>query len=111
MELDLRTPFTYADGRDSGLSERALRRTCRKVFPGVWVRADIPDSLVVRSKAALLAAPPGGTISDCTAARLWGAHPPTCPHIHLAYTRDVGTRIRGIQIHRFTTPFETAHRQ
>jgi hypothetical protein len=67
--------------------------------------------LVVRSKAALLAMPAGGTISDRTAARLWGAHPPDTPDIHVAYSRDVGTRIPGIQVHRFTTPFDSTHRQ
>lgn len=110
MDLDLTQPFTHAQARGIGLGDRLLRELCREPFPGVFVRADIPDTLVVRSKAALLAAPAGGTVSHHTAARLLGAHPPASPDIHVSYPHGVGTLIPGIKIHRFTTPFESTHR-
>ncbi len=110
MALDLTHPFTHAQARGAGLPDQLVHELCREPFPGVFVRADIPDTLVVRSKAALLAAPAGGTVSHHTAARLLGAHPPESSDIHLSYPRAIGTLIPGIAIHRFTKPFETTRR-
>lgn len=100
--LDPTTPFTRAEALAAGLTDRALRGPrFRKVFTGVYVAAQIPDTLVVRSRAALRLLPGDAVISHHTAARLWRGSVPDSPNVHTAFTRDVGTAIDGIKTHRF----------
>ena len=66
-------PFLRSEARVLGVPERRLNsRYFRTVFGGVVVDARIPDTVVVRARAALLVCPEGGVISHWTAARLWG---------------------------------------
>lgn len=109
--LDVSTPFTRAEARSAGVSDRALAGAAfRKVFPGTYVGSAIPDTLVVRTKAALKNVPADAVVSHHTAARLWGGTVPDNPNIHVAFARDVGTTVTGIKIHRFTRPM-AVHRR
>ncbi len=109
--LDVTTPFTRAEAREAGVTDRCLSGAeFRKVFTGVYVAHSIPDTLVVRTKAALKVAPSGAVVSHHTAARLWGGAVPDSPNIHLAFARDVGTTVAGIKIHRFSQPM-AVHRR
>lgn len=108
--LDTRRPFTHAQADDAGIHDRDLAGPAyRKCFSGVYVAADVPDTVVVRTRAALLVAPSKGTVSHLTAARLWGGHLRD-PRIHLSYTRDVRTRVDGILTHRFLGEFAVCRR-
>jgi hypothetical protein len=101
-ELDLTSPFTRAEARAAGITDRALSGPgFRKVFTSAYVASGVPDTLVVRTKAALKVAPAGAVVSHHTAARLWGGLVPDSPNVHLAFVRDVGTTVAGIKTHRF----------
>lgn len=111
LDLDTLRPFTAAQAREAGLHHRILCSDAyRKMFTGVYIDASVPDTIVVRTRAALLVAPARATVSHATAARLWGATNVKDSRIHLAYTRDVHSRTDGILTHRFKEPFATCHR-
>lgn len=70
-------PFTWADAREAGLSRRRLRdlvasREVVRVLRGVYQRADLPDTLENRSRAAALVVSPFGVVCDRTAAWIHG---------------------------------------
>lgn len=72
---DLRnSPFIGSEAVGRGLiTHEQLRATCfRRLFRDVYVFADIPDSLPLRTAAALLIAPPGAVLSGRTAAWIHG---------------------------------------
>lgn len=100
-DFDSMQPFTSEEAREAGLS-RALRDgTFRRIFHGVYIDARIPDTLVVRSRAALRLSAEGAVLSHWTAARLWGGVVPENANVHVSYMRDVRLRIDGIKPHRF----------
>jgi hypothetical protein len=110
--LDITIPFTRAEARSAGITDRSLSGPAfRKIFTGVYVERTIPDTLVVRTKAALKLAPSDAVVSHHTAARLWGGAVPDSPNIHLAFARDVGTTVAGVKIHRFSRPLAVHRRQ
>jgi hypothetical protein len=95
-------PFLRSEARVLGVPERRLNsRYFRTVFGGVVVDARIPDTVVVRARAALLVCPDGGVISHWTAARLWGGVVPDSDWVHISFMRDVRFRLRGVKPHRF----------
>ena len=101
-------PFTLATASELGLTRRQVYGPLyRTVMTGVFIHRSIPDSLVVRSRAALLVTPPGGVLSHFTAACLWSASAPRSARIHLSYAVK-GSQImrREVQAHRFTYPME-----
>jgi hypothetical protein len=109
--LDNTSPFSRAEARAAGLTDRTLAGPrYRKVFTGVYVSSAIPDTLVVRTKAALKVAPGDAVVSHHTAARLWGGAVPDSPNVHLAFARDVGTTVAGVKTHRFNRPM-AVHRR
>lgn len=94
-------PFLIRDARALGIIASDLRSDrFRRVFRGVAVRSEVPDTVVVRSRAALLVAPSGSSVSHWSAARLWGGTTPDDPRLHLAIGRDHQMRIPGIRLHR-----------
>lgn len=101
-------PFTMTTARDLGLTRRQVYGPeYRAVARGVFVHRSIPDSLVVRSRAGLLVAPPGGVLSHHTAAGLWSATAPRSARIHISYVRKGAQAVRReIQAHRFTYRLE-----
>lgn len=95
-------PFLRRDARALNIGERRLKSGAfRTVFTGVVVDARVPDTVVVRARAALLVCPEGGVISHWTAARLWGGVVPDNEWTHVSFMRDVHFRVRGIKHHRF----------
>lgn len=66
-------PFTIAQARDRGVSERVLQRLARdgvlrRVFRGVYVDSAADDDLLMRAKALSLAVPPTAVVTDEAAA-------------------------------------------
>lgn len=104
--LDTSQPFTHAEARAAGISDRALRGPAyRRVFPNVYVASAIPDTLVVTCRAALRILPSDAVFSHQTAARLWGGVVPEDPNVHVAFTRAVSCTLPGIKVHRFINAF------
>jgi hypothetical protein len=69
--------FMAAVATESGISRWALARlvkegAVRRVLRDVYARADVPDSLDVRARAAALVLPPHAIVVDRSAAWLWG---------------------------------------
>ncbi len=109
--LDTTRPFTRATALSGGLSDRQLAGPgYRRVYPGVYVASTIPDSLVVRARAALLAAPPGGTLSHHTAAQFWSGLALDSTRVHVAYSVTPGPAWTAIKIHRHRHPLDRARR-
>jgi hypothetical protein len=109
--FDPTSPFSRADALEAGVSDRVLAGPrFRKLFTGSYVAADIPDTLVVRTRGALAIMPSDGVVSHFTAARLWRGCVPDSPNVHLSFTRDVGTGIAGIKLHRFGRPMAVSRR-
>ena len=104
--FDPSQPFTHAEARVAGVSDRALRGPAyRRVFPNVYVSAGIPDTLVVRCRAAQRILPSDAVFSHQTAAKLWGGTVPDNPNVHVAFTRAISCAVPGIKVHRFTYEF------
>ena len=66
-------PFTIAQARSRGISERVLQRlardgTLRRVFRGVYVDSAADDDLLMRAKALALVVPPTAVVTDESAA-------------------------------------------
>jgi hypothetical protein len=109
--FDPTQPFTHAEAREVGISDRALRGSAfRKVFPNVYVDASIPDTLVVRCRAALRILPTDTVFSHATASRLWSGVSTDDPNVHVAYARPVSCSVSGIKVHRFLRHFATSRR-
>lgn len=110
--LDTSQPFTHAEARAAGISDRALRGPAyRKIFPNVYVASAIPDTLVVTCRAALRILPSDAVFSHHTAARLWGGAVPDDPNVHVAFTRAVSCNLPGVKVHRFVNVFATHARR
>lgn len=77
---------------------------------GVYISSAIPDTLVVRAKAALLIAPPYAVISHESAARLWCPQGPKSATVHISFSYHAFLRRKEVSVHRFTYRLETVHR-
>src|SRR5512140_3236009 len=96
------SPFLTRECHTLGVSRRRLTTAeFRSVFAGVSVAAVIPDTVVVRARAALLVAPEGAVVSHWAAARLWGGVVPDNEWTHVSFMRDVRFRVKGVKHHRF----------
>ena len=109
--LDLTQPFTCRSASEAGIPRHRLRSAgFRPVIHGVYISRDIPDTLVVRAKAALLVAPEFAVLSHQTAARLWCPQGPKSARTHLSFSYDAHLSREEFSVHRFTYRLETAHR-
>ena len=97
--------ITHAQLRALGLSAKAIRHrlgtgrlhvTWRAVY-AVGRRELTREGWLM---AAALACGAGATLSDDTAAELWGIRRPRTGPIHVSVTRDVCLRLPGIRVHR-----------
>lgn len=101
-EPTLTWPFLTREAVDWGVSRRRLMGPeFRRVLDGVAIAAVVPDTVVVRARAALLRAPEGAVVSHWTAARIWGGVVPDNEWTHISFMRDVRFRVRGVKHHRF----------
>lgn len=109
--LDVNHPFTITQAVSEGLTRHALRTPMfRPVLHGVYISAEIPDTLVVRAKAALLVAPEYAVISHESAARLWCPQGPRSATVHLSFSYHAFIRREEVSAHRFTYRLDTAYR-
>lgn len=80
-------PFTLAQSRAAGVPDSVLRgKRFRRLFPGVYAGADLPDAPGLRIAGALLVAPPGSFAVLTSAAHLLGLPDVSaagCPQIGL----------------------------
>ena len=83
--LDTRRPFTRADAVRAGLDPKLLRGSMfRRVFRGVYIAAEVPDSPLVRVEAALAIVDKTAFASHASAARVYGVPIPTLPDEHVS---------------------------
>lgn len=109
--LDITQPFTVAQAVDEGWTRYALRTNrFRPVIHGVYISSAIPDTLVVRAKAAILVAPEYAVVSHESAARLWCPQGPKSATVHLSFSYHAFIKREEVRAHRFTYRLETAHR-
>lgn len=100
-DFDTRTPFTRADALAAGVTPWQLRGSAFvRLHRKVYLARDVPRTIAIRSKGALLVAPPGATVSHHTAALLWGGSVPASSLIHLSIADDQDLRVDGIRVHR-----------
>lgn len=102
-DLGLR-PFTRADACLAGVSEGVLRGSrFRRIFRGVYVRADVPETPMLRLDAALLLAPPGAVATHLSAADVYGLPVPRHREVHLSVVRgQLRSRTQGIVVHEYS---------
>ena len=104
--LPLDAPFTLQMARACGIHPAELRRLTRlglvrRLVDGVYVVAQVPDSLGLRVEALRLVVPPDAIVTDRTAGWLHGAKMILAPGDHLAvppvsiFHRGRGCRLRG----------------
>jgi hypothetical protein len=80
--LPLDEPFTFRQALDNGVSVKRLRRLhdrgfVRRLLKGVYVAAQAPDDLLLRTRALALVVPPDSVVVDWTAVWLYtGMLPP-----------------------------------
>lgn len=97
------TDWAYAEG----VTKRDLAGPAyRQIFRGVHIRSDVPDTLVVRCRAAILRAADEGLLSHETAGQLWVPSFRRSTDVHLSFSRDLKTLGDGIRTHRFTYAME-----
>jgi len=102
--LDVRQPFTRAQARAAGLTWRYLDGPrCQKLFPGVYVDAEVELKPGVLARAALRYVPEAVAVCHLTAAAVHELPVPHSDVIHLLLPPEA-PRIRrtGICIHRGT---------
>jgi very-short-patch-repair endonuclease len=104
--IDTRRPFTRDDAVRAGIDPRVLRTSrFRRIFRGVYISGEIPDSVQVRAEAAFVIHPEGAFVSHTTAAMLWGLPVPTDPLVHVTVADPRRRRYRpGIRNHGRTGP-------
>ena len=102
MPEDLRKrPFTRADAVAAGVSPAMLRGSrFRRVFRGVYVCRDLPDSPLLELDAALLVLPAKAAGSHLSAAAVFGLPVRRFDRVHVVVRRGwLESRIDGICVH------------
>ena len=99
--LDTDSPFTRADARAAGITEKVLLSgRYQKVHYDTYVSAHVLVTPQVRARAALHVAPRGAYVSHLSAAELWGLPAPADGHTHLTVAeRSERLRRQGIKSH------------
>jgi hypothetical protein len=96
--LPLDRPFSRAEALRNGIDDRQLKiltklGLLRKLVRGVYVAAQVPDSVLLRAAALHLVVPEGVVITDWTACWLWtgidapGAHE-RAPELYLFHSKS-----------------------
>ena len=104
--LPLDSPFTSATASAAGVSPNRMSRLVsdgylRRLLKGVYVAAQVPDSLDLRADALRLVVPPEGVVTDRTAGWLLGAPSILAPNDHLTvppvsvFMNKPGCRLRN----------------
>lgn len=101
-ELDTRRPFTRAAALAAGIEPRLLRGSrFRRIFRGVYVDADVPDTALLRGQASVaLFRSASAFASHATAARIHGLPLPPLPYEHVSVFRAADRRAHaGVRVH------------
>lgn len=102
QSFDTGRPFTRADAIRAGVSPKVLRGSrFRRIFRGVYVDADVPDSPVLRARAALLLfGDRRAVVSHASAGRIAGVPLPALPDEHITVLRPQDRRQHaGVRVH------------
>lgn len=100
--LDTSRPFTRADAVAAGITSKMLRGSrFRRIFRGVYVRADVEETPLQRAEAALrLFRGKDAVASHATAARIYGVPLPALPDEHVTVLTAGNRReYDGIRVH------------
>lgn len=101
-QLDFTQPFTTAQARVAGLTDKQLRGAAfTRVFRGVHVSASVEQDAAVRARAALLLAPEGSGLVSLTAALLWAPVLPVPSVTHIGIPGSHRMQVSGISATRF----------
>lgn len=103
--LPLDRPFTAADMRRSGISrwyahELRRRGLIRELLRGVYVAAQVPETIELRVDALKLVVPPTAVVTDRTAAWLHGVDLLPRSAVHEAPPVDLFDRRRAARVRR-----------
>lgn len=91
----LLAPFTLAQAIAAGLTRNALQSPpWRRIFRGVWIHKDVPDSREVRLAAVRLVLPPRAVVWGFSAAWLHGLDVRRLDDLDLHVSFPKGRRIR-----------------
>lgn len=103
-------PFTLADAKAAGVSEGVLRGSrFRRVFRGVYVRAETLDSPCLRLDAARLVGGIDAWATCHTAAALYDLPVPDHPHTHIGLAPGwPRPRCAGLSAHQYRAQPRTA---
>jgi very-short-patch-repair endonuclease len=101
VQLDIMTPFTWAEARAAGITARQLRgNEFQRLLGGVYISSRIRDLSRPRAKAALMVHPPSAVATHFSSARLRGAPVPVHPLEHVTVPRAEDRRQRhGVRCH------------
>lgn len=101
MPFDPTQPFTRAQGRAAGLTDRQLAGAAyTRLLGGVYLSAEVEVRPIHRAPAALLVHPPTAVLSHTSVAGLIGAPVPVDPCEHVTVPRDGDRRHRaGVRCH------------
>ncbi|WP_051080175.1 endonuclease domain-containing protein [Demetria terragena] len=106
--MDLRHPFTRAEGYAAGLTDRDFRRQeVVSLFRNVWIAADVELTPRVLAAAALRAVPAGSFLCHRTAGILLGSGAEVAGVVDVGSVGDQRSRLSGIESHRYREPPET----
>jgi AbiEi antitoxin C-terminal domain len=90
-------PFTAKQAQAAGLTSEQLRSSCwRRLFHGVYISADLTETVALRARAVGLVLPPGAVVGYSTAAWLRGVD--VRPSAYFAAVEVIAQR--GDQIRR-----------
>jgi hypothetical protein len=94
-------PFTRGAALAAGLADRMLRTTSyQRVFRSVFVSVEVPLTIEVRARAALLLHPRTAHASHSTAARIFGIPVPADPDVHVTVQDQRDRRAQpGLRAH------------
>ena len=98
---DLRRPFTRADAIAAGIPPAELRGSrFRRIFRGVYIRAEVPGHPLIRVRAALVIHPPEAFASHVSAGRVYDVPLPPLPEEDISVFAEKDRRRRpGIRNH------------
>ncbi len=99
--FDPRQPFTRGQALRAGLTDRDLTRGAyRRLLHGIYVASAVPETPLLRARAALLCHHRSAVATHVTAARMLRAPVPDLPHEHVTVAdEDLRRRRRGVRCH------------
>src|SRR4051812_45571049 len=103
-------PFTSSQARAAGLTAEQLRSACwRRLFHGVYIAAELADTVALRARAIGLVLPPGAVVGYSTAAWLRGVDVRPSPYFAaVEVIAQRGDQIRRQGVHARSAKLDEA---